>query len=479
MQREFSLNIIILLAINLLIKPFFIFGIDRTVQNVVGTEEYGIYFKLLSFAYILQIINDFGIQNFNSREISQDRSLIDKYFPNILLLKTILALIFLVAVFVFGGLAGYAQYYHLLFFLGFNQILVSFIFYLRSNLAGLGLYRTDSFLSALDKLLMIIICSVLLWVSPFQESFVIEWFIYAQTAALLIAALTIAFFLGKNLPTQIHFKLDVPFTFSLLKKSFPFAMVILLTTIYTRVDVLMIDKLLPDGNYHAGAYGGGYRLLDASNMIGFLFATLLLPMLSRMLKAGEDVNELVGFGFKFIFAGAVASAASIFFFQTEIMSLLYVEATPYWGDILGWLMFGFVAVAGTYIYGTLMLAHGDLDTLNKIFAISIVINIALNYWLIPIYMAEGAAIATLITQSMVLVAEILLACQKKLLRVNFILILKSIFYLIGCLSIGYFVYSFGFSNWIPSFLGAFAGCLLLSLLLGFLDFRQLLDKVEK
>ncbi|MEZ4982584.1 MAG: hypothetical protein R2769_13575 [Saprospiraceae bacterium] len=44
MQREFNLNIIMLVAINLLIKPFFIFGIDRTVQNVVGTSEYGMYF---------------------------------------------------------------------------------------------------------------------------------------------------------------------------------------------------------------------------------------------------------------------------------------------------------------------------------------------------------------------------------------------------------------------------------------------------
>ena len=172
MQREFSLNIILLISINLLIKPFFIFGIDRTVQNVVGTESYGVYFKLLSFTYLLQIINDFGIQNFNSREISMHRQMIGKYFPNILILKTILAITFLTAVFVFGTASGYAEYWNLLLFLAFNQILVSLVFYLRSNIAGLGHYRTDSLLSALDKLLMIIFCSVLLWVTPFRENFI-------------------------------------------------------------------------------------------------------------------------------------------------------------------------------------------------------------------------------------------------------------------------------------------------------------------
>ena len=33
MNREFLLNILFLVLINLLIKPFFIFGIDLTVQN--------------------------------------------------------------------------------------------------------------------------------------------------------------------------------------------------------------------------------------------------------------------------------------------------------------------------------------------------------------------------------------------------------------------------------------------------------------
>ena len=95
MNKEFFLNIIFLITVNLLIKPFFIFGIDRTVQNTVGTENYGIYFVLLNFTYLFQIINDFGIQNYNNRQIAQHNQLLDKYFPNILVLKLLLGLLFL------------------------------------------------------------------------------------------------------------------------------------------------------------------------------------------------------------------------------------------------------------------------------------------------------------------------------------------------------------------------------------------------
>lgn len=171
MNREFLVNIIFLVVINLLIKPFYIFGIDRTIQNVVADGDYGMYFTLFSFTYLFQIINDFGIQNFNNRNISQSRHLIDKYFPNILVLKTLMGLVFLVVVFIVAAILKFeAVWNNLLFLVALNWILTSFLLYLRSNVSALGMYRVDSMLSVLDKLLLIIICGVLLW-SPLTGEF--------------------------------------------------------------------------------------------------------------------------------------------------------------------------------------------------------------------------------------------------------------------------------------------------------------------
>jgi len=47
MKRKFITNLALVIFLNLLVKPFWIFGIDRTVQNVVGAESYGLYFSLL------------------------------------------------------------------------------------------------------------------------------------------------------------------------------------------------------------------------------------------------------------------------------------------------------------------------------------------------------------------------------------------------------------------------------------------------
>ena len=76
-NREFIVNILFLLFINLLIKPFFIFGIDLAVQNRIGAD-YGLYLALMNLTYIFQMLNDGGSQGCNSRHMSQHPQLLGK-----------------------------------------------------------------------------------------------------------------------------------------------------------------------------------------------------------------------------------------------------------------------------------------------------------------------------------------------------------------------------------------------------------------
>ena len=79
----------------------------------------------------------------------------------------------------------------------------------------------------------------------------------------------------------------------ILKKSFPFAVLVLLMTFYNRIDTVMLERMLPDGAQECGIYASAYRILDATNMVAFLFAGLLLPMFAKMLKLEQPVEEMV------------------------------------------------------------------------------------------------------------------------------------------------------------------------------------------
>ena len=52
MRKKLLSGILFFLVLNLVVKPFWILGIDVQVQNRVGAAEYGLYFAILSFAMI-------------------------------------------------------------------------------------------------------------------------------------------------------------------------------------------------------------------------------------------------------------------------------------------------------------------------------------------------------------------------------------------------------------------------------------------
>jgi O-antigen/teichoic acid export membrane protein len=54
----------------------------------------------------------------------------------------------------------------------------------------------------------------------------------------------------------------------ILKKSYPYALLILLMMMYSKMDTLMIERLHVDGLKQVGIYAQAYRLLDASFMSG-------------------------------------------------------------------------------------------------------------------------------------------------------------------------------------------------------------------
>lgn len=477
MKREFLINILFLLTINLLIKPFYIFGIDRTVQNTVPPGDYGLYFALFNFTFLLQIINDFGIQNFNNRNIAQHHQLLDKYFPNILILKGLLGIGYFLVVFIAAGVFGYeSKYFPLIGCIAFNQILLSLTLFFRSNISGLSRYRTDSIISVTDKLLLIIICSILLWVDPFKHHFQIEWFIYAQTVSLGLTAL-LAFFIVKSHIQQLRFRFRPGFLWLILRNSYPYALVIFLMTAYTRIDGVMLERILSNGQIEADIYASAYRLLDASNMFGFLFAGLLLPMFAKMIKEKQALGSLIRFSLQFILAGAIALAVATYWFQEEIMVLLYDDGNAYSGRILGWLILSFVAISGSYIYGTLLTANGSLMKMNRIFVIGVIFNIGLNLWLIPVYKAWGAAIATCFTQFFVFFAQVLLAKKELKLENNYQIILRVVVYTFLCNLIAFGLYTSTLEQWFVKFLLCMGASIALAFLLKLLDLKSLRQNI--
>ncbi|HLW40617.1 MAG TPA: hypothetical protein VKX31_09505, partial [Brumimicrobium sp.] len=184
MQKKFLGNLFFIILLNLIIKPFYIFGIDVQVQNIVGTEAYGVYFTLLNISFLFNIFLDVGITNYNAKNTSQHPMILANYIDTYFGLKLMLAVPYTILTVGFALIAGYNDFeLHLLGFLVLNQVLSGFTMYIRSNFAGLHLFKIDALLSILDRLFLIFIVGSFIYGNFTQETFKIEWFIYAQTVS--------------------------------------------------------------------------------------------------------------------------------------------------------------------------------------------------------------------------------------------------------------------------------------------------------
>jgi O-antigen/teichoic acid export membrane protein len=418
---------------------------------VVGSENYGFYFALFNFSLILNILLDLGITNYNNRNIAQHNQLLNKHLSNVIVLKFLLAVVYMFICLAIAFIIDYdAKQIEMLVFLIFNQFLLSFILYLRSNLSGLHLFKTDSFVSVLDRLLMIGICAVLLWGHITTTPFQIEWFVYSQTAAYLVTAvITMFIVLRKAGFLRLHF--DRSFFIVFLKQSYPFALLILLMAFYNRIDSVMIERLLPNGKEEAGIYAQSYRILDAASMISFLFAGLLLPIFSKMLKNKEPVEQLVQFSYRLILVPVVIFVVGAVAYSDDLMKFLYHGADlKYSAVIFSVIIPGLIAISTTYIYGTLLTANGKLKYLNIMAASAMLINIILNFILIPRFNALGSAISSLATQSLTAVFQILLANQIFKFKVNWRFVNILLVFVAGVIGVGILV-KHTFESWYYGF----------------------------
>jgi O-antigen/teichoic acid export membrane protein len=412
LKKTFIQNLVILLGLNLLVKPFYLLIVETEIQNRTGPDDFGIYFALINFSFIINIIPDLGITNWNIRRTSQQGYPGKLNFIKLIKLRMVLAAIYVLVALIFGMFLHYShnQLWFLLV-LSFNQVMVSAILYLRSFLSGMQRFKSDSIVSVMDRLLLLILMSILLWGMPEQnEYFQIEWLIYGQTisyaATLLIAAILV---LKGSARTETK-KTSPIYTGEVIRESLPFAILIMLSMLGYRADSVMLERI--SGAGQAGIYAMAFRFFEAVNMISYLFAVLLLPMFSKLIAEKQSVAPLFQLGFKVLYSAILCVSVVSIFYNSEILHLFYESNTTEAAEVFSWLMISALFFSLQYISGTLITASGKMKPMIWIAFGGMLYNIILNMIYIPSEGALGAAKASCYTQLVIFFAQLMVVIRK-------------------------------------------------------------------
>lgn len=476
-QKSFIKNLFFLLFLNLLIKPFWILVIEPYVQYKVGNQYYGEYFTLFNFSFLFAIFLDFGLVNFNNRNIAQNSHLLSKHFSNLITLKISMAIMYIVITMLAGWIIGFnTRYLKLLFLLTINQFFISMVLYLRSNLLGLHLFKIDSIISVLDRLIMITIVGILFFnILPIDLN--IMSFVYAQVFAYSITAI-IAFFAVLKQTHHFSFSWNWKFNLLILKKSTPYAILILLMVFYNRLDAVMLERMLPypEGAIQSGIYAKAFRFLDATNMIAYLFSVQLLPIFARLLEEKKSVEDLTKLSFSLLIVPAIITSVSCFYYSKELVAIINKGTTDA-ADVFSILMICFTAISTTYIFGTLLTANGNLKQLNIMAISGIVINILLNLISIPSFKSYGSAWASVITQMFTALVQVWMAKKIFHFKTNWKFLRSLMIFIVGIIIIG-FMSKFISQHWSINFLIMISLSILWAFLSQMLSFQSALKLLK-
>jgi O-antigen/teichoic acid export membrane protein len=368
-------------------------------------------------------------------------------FPAMLSARLALSVFYLVIVSGIGLALGYRGWQiGMLLGVLLIQTLNSLMQFVRSNVSGLHRFQADGVLSVTDRLLMILLCGFLLFYPSLGTRFHIEWFVIVQIICYALAIIAGLVVLKRISNVRLHFSLDTKRVGKIIRQSFPYALLIFLMAVYTRADIMLIERLSGEqGAAQAGVYAAAYRLLDVGNMFGLMFASMLLPVFGRLLAQKQSVQPIVQLCVNLLLPVSILVTVAAIYFRSEIMHLLYRNTTDESIVVFAWLMLAFPAFSLSNVYSTLLTANGDLKLLNRIAAAGVVINLVLNFLLIPQYDSLGAAFTACLTQSLLAICFIIFARRQTQLQRNLPWIGSFAFFLVLIVVFGYAVRLLPFS----------------------------------
>ena len=151
-----------------------------------------------------------------------------------------------------------------------------------------------------------------------------------------------------------------------------------------------------------GVYSAAYKIF----LVGIIPFTLILnsffPSLSRTeLKNSREFKSLIKNYFLFLFITGLISAFVLFFFRNLLIYFVFGEGYKNAALPLSILAMNASVIAVNMFFGNPLIAWGKQKEYSIAIMLGAITNIILNIILIPSYSYNGAALATLLSESVV------------------------------------------------------------------------------
>lgn len=280
-------------------------------------------------------------------------------------------------------------------------------------------YRYQSKITSIATLLAYIIVSIYKIILLFTNKSII-WFALASSIDYIVIALFLYFSYKYNCGPKLAFSKSK--AKELLGSSYHYIISGMMVAIYNQTDKLMLKQML--GQVDVGFYSAASTIC---NMWVFVLSAIIDSIVPTIMSLYEKNQEAFERKNKQLYSIVfyVSVSVSIFFllFGKNIILILYgdeyILATNPLKIITWYTAFSYLGVARN----AWIVCENKQKYLKYIYLGAVIINIILNFVLIPILGASGAALASLITQ---IFTSIILPCFIRELQPNVKLMIDAI-----------------------------------------------------
>jgi O-antigen/teichoic acid export membrane protein len=196
-------------------------------------------------------------------------------------------------------------------------------------------------------------------------------------------------------------ELDFDFWKSTIKIALPMGMLSLFALIYIRIDTIMLSMM--KGDAVVGWYNAAYNLVLAFTPIPQLFMNALFPLMSSYYVSSKDSLKIAyekSFNYLFILGLPLAVGTTLL---AERFILLFYGEQFYPSiialQILAW---DILLIFSCMCFAFILASIDKQNQMAVIAGCAAFINVILNLFLIPSFSYIGAAIATIITETILI-----------------------------------------------------------------------------
>lgn len=423
-------------VIGKVVVAFIGLAVVKISTNYLSLEGYGEYVLIYEFLAFFGIAADLGLFTIAVKEMSEDEKRIPQIIGNILSLRTILVVLTMgLAILTVFLVPKYADT-RIPIGVAIASLTVFFTI-LNGTISSVLQTKLKMEIASITTVLgRIISLGLMIYVVFYGFKTDTNTGFYMLIAAGVVGNLAMListnYFVRKITPLKYRFDLDL--WKEVLVKSLPYGLALILNTIYFRVDSILISVI--KDQEEVGIYGVAMKMLEHFAILPLYFMNAVLPVLTRAVKEkSAKYKKIIRYAFDFLAAmavpmvvGGVVLAFPIIFIISSPEYLSRLSEGFYGSDIafqilIFALLFQFLNV----LFAFILIAVNKQSRLLYINGAVVIFNIVTNIIFIPHYGFRGAALTSVISELMILIATWIVAKRYLEFSINLKNLAKIIF----------------------------------------------------